>query len=168
MMLSVIASGLAGYSRKLELVFMLRQVSNDITNSYWLSWASDWLETFESQFLMMFASEIAFGAFISYSMEILGPRYVFMFKLRPCCEYHFENNFLAVDHGLASLRILPVHLEWSYVLFLLILSPIGSHGINRPVIFMQPSAIFELPSSTTDTYKPIVGNYGLLILIESY
>ena len=38
--------------------------------------ASDWLETFESQFLMMFASEIAFGAFISYSMEILGPRLV--------------------------------------------------------------------------------------------
>ena len=38
--------------------------------------ASDWLEIFESQFLMMFASEIAFGAFISYSMEILGPRLV--------------------------------------------------------------------------------------------
>ena len=43
---------------------------------------------------MMFASEIAFGAFISYSMEILGPRLVFKtHKLGTCSKYHFENQF---------------------------------------------------------------------------
>ena len=83
MMLSVLASGLAGYNRKLELIFMLRWVSPDgILIGRFIKTDSDWLETFLSQFLMMFASEIAFGAFISYSMEILGPRMVFkIFKL---------------------------------------------------------------------------------------
>ena len=86
MMISVLASGLAGYSRKLELIFMLRWVSPDrILIGRFIKTNSDWLETFWSQFLMMFASEIAFGAFISYSMEILGPRLVFEnSKLGPC------------------------------------------------------------------------------------
>ena len=48
MILSVVASGLAGYFQ-IELIFLL------------------------GQFIMMFASEIAFGAFISYTMEVLGP-----------------------------------------------------------------------------------------------
>ena len=83
MMISVLASGLAGYNRKLELIFMLRWVSPDwILITRFIKTDSDWLETLKSQFLMMFASEIAFGAFISYSMEILGPRLVLnIFKL---------------------------------------------------------------------------------------
>ena len=95
MMLSVLASGLAGYNRKLELIFMLRWVSPDgILIGRFIKTDSDWLETFLSQFLMMFASEITFGAFISYSMEILGPRLVFkIHKLGTCSNNHFENQF---------------------------------------------------------------------------